>query len=700
MLLLVTFLDPALGAVGLSTVLFSNFLALWMGFSKPFIAEGSYGFNSLLVGLGMGVYYQPDIPFFILLAVASLITFLITVAVSGVLAKYGLPYLSIPFLLALWSILLASRHFESLGVNQRGVYFLNELYEVGSHWLVNLYHQFNGLPIHESIKIYLKSLGAILFQFNIVSGIVIATGLLISSRIAFTLSLLSFFTAYYFYLFIGADISELSYSYIGFNFILTGMAVGAFFLIPSRHSYMWAILLVPPMVILSSSLGHLFEVLHLSIYSLPYNLVVITFLYVLKLRFRPQEPTETTVQLFHPEKNLYERLSNIGRYQNFMKLGIGLPVLGEWSVSQGQYGQITHIGEWAHAWDFVVVDGHGKQFKKKGRNVEDYYCYNKPVFAPADGVVEVFVDHIEDNIPGDSNLAQNWGNSIVIRHDAQLYSQISHLKKGSVKVKIGDEVKKGTMLATCGNSGRSPEPHVHFQLQRTPFIGSKTMRYPLNHFVVNEKEKRTYKFFDYPKEASQVANITGNDLLKKAFHFIPGRILSFTVTTNSGEPVLVEWEVLSDSYNNSYLYCHQSKSTAYFKNDDTLFYFTFFEGNKKSLLYHFYLGAFKVLLSYDHQLSLEDRYPLYIFSPLFPRIIHDFTASFFQYMEARFSLNYVKIDNELSPKVIHLRSTAKSFLGNKVIKEIDYNIQIENDGIAAFNIKSGNLQIKAQCIEQ
>jgi murein DD-endopeptidase MepM/ murein hydrolase activator NlpD len=37
-----------------------------------------------------------------------------------------------------------------------------------------------------------------------------------------------------------------------------------------------------------------------------------------------------------------------------------------------------------------------------------------------------------------------------------------HLKKGSLKVKAGDSVKKGEEIGLVGNSGISYAPHLHF----------------------------------------------------------------------------------------------------------------------------------------------------------------------------------------------------------------------------------------------
>lgn len=699
MLIATTFFDPGLGVSGLLAVVLSNLLALVLGFERKYIQEGSYGFNGLLVGLGLGLYYEPNAAFFVVLAAAMLITILATIAISGFLAKYALPYLSIPFLIGIWSILLASRSFEAIGLSEKGVYLLNELYASGEVWLVNTYQWFNESHIPLAILIYLKSLGAVLFQFNALSGLIIAVGLLIYSRIAFSLSILSFLVAYFFYMFIGADIDALGYSYIGFNFILSGIALGSFFLVPSKSSYLWSFALVPPLVVITAAMGSLFSLVQIGVYSLPFNIVVITFLYVLKLRMNPKaKPEEVTNQLYSPEKNLYEKVSNAKRYSNFKWEAIGVPFFGEWFVSQGYDGEYTHKDEWKEAWDFVIVDKNEKQFKGSGDYREDYYCFDKPILAPADGVVETVLTEVEDNTIGDSNLLQNWGNSIVIKHGNQLYSQLSHLKDGSVKVKKGDEIKKGDIIAHCGNSGRSPYPHLHFQIQHTPYIGSKTIEYPLSSYLVTENNKLKFKFFDYPEEKAKVKSVDTHKLMTSAYHFVPGRTLTFEVNDGKRTEV-INWEVRNDMYNKTYLFCTKTKSKAYFVNDNTLHYFTLFEGKHNSLLYYFFVGSYKVLLGYYENLKVEEQYPLYLLAPAGIRYLHDFTAPFFQYLTAHYSMNYVSIDDELSPNTIELHSAAQLKLFNHTRSELQFKFTIKDSRFAAFEIDLENKKIIAKCVE-
>jgi urea transporter len=54
-LLAVTFFDWIAGLSGLIAVLVSNIAATILGFRKTNVSQGFYGFNSLLVGLGLGM---------------------------------------------------------------------------------------------------------------------------------------------------------------------------------------------------------------------------------------------------------------------------------------------------------------------------------------------------------------------------------------------------------------------------------------------------------------------------------------------------------------------------------------------------------------------------------------------------------------------------------------------------------------------
>lgn len=699
-LVVVTFFDWLAGFSGLISVIFVNGSAILMGYNRFNVNQGYYGFNSLLVGLGLGIYYQPGFAFFLLLIFAAIFTFFLTIWLENHFGKYGLPYLAWPFLLGIWMVSLAARQFTALEISSRGLYMINDIYGYGGTFLVEAFHLINNLPIHKSILLYFQSLGAVFFQYHLLAGILIAIGLLVYSRIAFLLSLLGFFSAYWYYLFIGGNLGELSYDYIGFNYILTSIAIGGFFFIPSKYSFLWVLLLTPIISIIISSTNIFFHNLQLSIYSLAFNLIVVMFVYAMKFRERNfTRPEPVVVQQYSPEKNLYTQQNYNNRFDILgQQIQIQLPFWGVWIVTQAHNGEHTHKQDWRHAWDFEMED-EGKKFKNKGLNPEDYYCYNQPALAPANGTVQEILDEVDDNAIGEINLEKNWGNTIVIKHSQHLYTKISHLKKGSFTVKKGDEVMRGTMLAKVGNSGRSPYPHLHFQVQKNPFIGSKTTDYPISEYLIKNEKGYALKTYDRPVKDQMVAGIQKNDSLSKAFGFIPGQVIFFEFSIDGGLIQKEEWEVKTDIYNNTFLSCEKTSSLAWFKNDGKLFYFTRFSGDNNSLLYYFYLGAYKVALGYYQNLAVTDMFPLGILKNNFIRFLQDFIAPFHIFMKPEFKLKYINMVDDLSNSSILLKSEANLHISGRNSSLTRFEIFVDDEHFKRFDATANNIHIKAREIK-
>ena len=698
LLILVTFFDFWAGVSGLIAVSVTNILAYIIGFNRNNIKAGYYGFNSLLVALGLGVYYNPSVEFFVILGFASLFTLLITVMFEGVIGKYGLPYLSIPFLIAIWMVSLATRHFEMLQISERGIYTYNELFLMGGMGLVQLYDWLNNLNLHDSIIIYFRSLGAIFFQYHLVPGIIVAIGLLIWSRIGFLLSLFGFYSAYYYYHFIGANFAELSYGYIGFNFILTAIAIGGFFVVSSRYSFLWVILVTPLISITITSSTTVLNLFQLSIFSLPFNFIVLMFLFVMKFRERYYlHPELVLYQQFSPEKNLYAQINNKIRFRNAAYLPISLPFFGEWTITQGHNGKHTHKEDWKHAWDFEICDETGLSFTGTGKKNEDFYCFNKPVLAPADGWIIEAIDYVEDNEINEVNLEQNWGNTIIIKHLDGLYSKLCHLKKYSIKVVRNDYVHRGDVIAYCGNSGRSPVPHIHFQIQATPHIGSKTLDYPLGNYIIREGINYNFHSYEKPKDKEIVSNILKNNSLNKAFTFIPGQKITFEII----EPIKKQglrfsWEIMTDVYNNSFIYCPITDSKAYFKNDGNVHFFTHFEGDQHSLLFIFYLATYKVLNGFYQGMDVTDTMPPGELGNNLLMILQDFISPFYIFIRNEYHLYYSRLDDALGVNLVTLKSKVEVKLANWVTRKIEFEIKIRKNRFEGFSILEKNKRIEVK----
>lgn len=95
--------------------------------------------------------------------------------------------------------------------------------------------------------------------------------------------------------------------------------------------------------------------------------------------------------------------------------------------------------------------------KKKRKHYGLDFAVNTgtPVYATADGVIEIA-----------RKSKAGSGNFMRIQHDFGFASSFSHLK--TFKVKAGDLVEKGQLIAISGNTGASSGPHLHYEVR---FVG-------------------------------------------------------------------------------------------------------------------------------------------------------------------------------------------------------------------------------------
>ncbi len=693
LILLVTFFNPYTGAAGFAATIIAAATAWFIGFSREQVKSGLYTYSGLLMGLGMGTFYEFSPGFWILLFIASVLSVLLSAALIAKLGKSNLPALSLAFILTLWVVILSSREFAAIGLTQRNIYWLNEMYATGGNDLIRLVQWMENLQMPAALSGFFRSLSAIIFQSNIAAGIVLTIGLFLFSRIALTLMVAGYTIAILFIQLMDGYAGSVNYYNLGTNFMLVSVALGGFYIIPSVRSYLWSLITVPVSYILVIALWKITYTWGLPVFSLPFCITVILFIYVLQLRKSGGKMVLTPVQYYSPEENLYRYLNSRDRIYTRFYFPLILPFNGEWTVSQGYEGKQTHKGDWSKALDFVIRDKEGKTWQGAGTRPEDFYCYNKPVLSPADAVVEEVIPYVEDNPVGGNNTRQNWGNTIVLKHAEGLYTKLSHLRKGSIKVVKGEYVKKGMLLAACGNSGRSPEPHLHFQVQATPYIGSRTLAYPFASYVLHDTtDIRLPETFTTPKEAAIVSNIQISPSLLQAFDFKPGLRIRAKSTAHREE----EWEVMVSAYNETYFYAAAPGAYAYFVNDGSLFYFTNFYGSRNSLLYLFYLSAYKVLLSADKRIPVTDTYPQGLFGNRITRWLQDFIAPFYLYTNWKYE-SILKEHDALSGGDIILESTGLRQRGLSKTPFMNATVMIKGGLLTGFSTELNHQQTTVQC---
>ncbi len=110
---------------------------------------------------------------------------------------------------------------------------------------------------------------------------------------------------------------------------------------------------------------------------------------------------------------------------------------------------------------FKLHQGYNGRFSHQGENALDFTMpVGTEIVATRDGIVIQVVDNNNEGCPRMSCMELN--NYITILHNDGTYSKYVHLDFKGAKVKVGDTVVTGQLIALSGNTGFSSGPHLHF----------------------------------------------------------------------------------------------------------------------------------------------------------------------------------------------------------------------------------------------
>jgi len=110
-------------------------------------------------------------------------------------------------------------------------------------------------------------------------------------------------------------------------------------------------------------------------------------------------------------------------------------------VTQGYHGTFSHTGPDELATDWKMPEG-------------------TPVFAAREGVVVAVKDDSEKG--GAHRKFEDCANMVTIQHADGTMAHYCHLSPHSAKVKVGQKIRTGDLLAASGNTGFTSGPHLHF----------------------------------------------------------------------------------------------------------------------------------------------------------------------------------------------------------------------------------------------
>ncbi|WP_369936389.1 M23 family metallopeptidase [Xanthomonas tesorieronis] len=194
--------------------------------------------------------------------------------------------------------------------------------------------------------------------------------------------------------------------------------------------------------------------------------------------------------------------------------GPGAAQSHHWGSLVAVNGQLTIPQR--YALDLVGVDAAGHALRSGVKDIRntryaDWIGYGADVLAVADGVVRSARDGEPEHQPLSAQPEPTaltsdglFGNYVVLEIAPGTFASYAHLRRGSLKVKPGDRVQRGQVLAQLGQSGNSAAPHLHFQLSdAVAFEGSEGVPYVFEHFGYLGTESEAQLFGqDAPWKAS------------------------------------------------------------------------------------------------------------------------------------------------------------------------------------------------------
>ncbi|MFM9969833.1 MAG: urea transporter [Burkholderiales bacterium] len=514
----VTFWNPWAGATGLVSAITGFLLARRLRLPVP--DTGGYVYNCLLVGLALGVAHAWSPAMMGLVICAAVLTTFLTAILTDWLWRWDhLPALSMPFVLVATLANAAASGFAP-SVSASGLPLLSD---------VNLFS--------DSIGAFLAAMGSPYFTPYALPGLVIFLGLLWTSRYLAFLAICGFVVGQVLFLAWAPEAARTVGSWANFNFILTALALGGTFMAPSVRSFLLAMLGVALAALLLAAGHHFSQRSGLSVLAVPFLAATLFTLAAMRKRTAASHPLLLLEYPALPEINFERTRLAQARGITWDSVPLSPPFYGEWQVYQGFDGAYTHRDSWRHALDFYIHDGKSS-YQGTGRTVADYHCFGLPVLAPASGQILRCRDDLPDVPPGEADTQLNWGNYVLIRMASGLCVLVAHLRQGSLKVRSGEAVWVGTMIGECGSSGRSPQPHIHLQVQSGEALGSPTHPFHLSCVLTRRDREAAPELALHrrPEEGESVAFAANLVYLQRALHLPADRLLSYEVSQGPGQP--------------------------------------------------------------------------------------------------------------------------------------------------------------------
>jgi urea transporter len=224
---------PQVALGGLLGIVVATITAWWLRVDRAALGAGLYGFNAYLVGIALPTFLTSSALLWLYIVLGAMVSVVATLAATNLMKTWGVSALTAPFILVTWLLLLSTYAFSGL---------LGEALPASGLITPIPAEAANPLAFVDFIKGMLISISQVFVKGDGPAALLILTGLAAGSMaaagFALTAALISVLVAHL----LGAESQIVTAGLVGFNPILTAIALGTVFYRPGPRVTIYALL--------------------------------------------------------------------------------------------------------------------------------------------------------------------------------------------------------------------------------------------------------------------------------------------------------------------------------------------------------------------------------------------------------------------------------------------------------------------------
>jgi urea transporter len=277
------------GGAALLGLAASTLAAYLLGADRALIRNGLFGFNGVLVGIGLAFFLEFDVLLAVYIVLGGAVSTVVMMALANLLATWDMPALTAPFVLTAWLLLFAVYQFGALQPTDLIAPAAPDPEAAVQTELRELATGSGGLTLANLAHGLFRGVGEVMFQDNLLSGLIFLAGIAVNSRISAGFALLGAAVGLLTALVIGADGFTAYHGLYGFNAVLCAIALGGVFFVLTWRSAVYAVVAAIFSVPAFAAVAVLLSPLGMPALTAPFVLVTWLFLWP-KAGFRALTP--------------------------------------------------------------------------------------------------------------------------------------------------------------------------------------------------------------------------------------------------------------------------------------------------------------------------------------------------------------------------------------------------------------------------